>query len=90
MFNGELLVFMTALDPDQPGETIPVQMLVDRSQVENLRGEPRRKKPVAGWVKVSLANHTGGVARVILPQPGQPVGESMWVDVRALKEVAGP
>jgi hypothetical protein len=90
MFRDELLVFLHALHPDRPGETIKVQLLVDQNEVKNLDRQPQRKRPASGWLKVTLANETKGVAEVVLPQPAQPVGESMLVDVNELKKEAGP
>jgi hypothetical protein len=89
MFSGELLVFLKALDPEQPERVIDVQMLVDQSEVERVVGEPRRKRPADAWVRVTLAKEHGGLALVVLPQPAQPVGESMLVDARDLKATAG-
>jgi|SRR6516164_5458716 hypothetical protein len=89
MFNGEFLVRLTGLDPENPGRQIPVQMLVDQSEVEQLSGVPQRDRPVTGWVKVTLAKQHGSIAEVVLPQPAQPVGESLLVEASDLVEVAG-
>jgi hypothetical protein len=90
MFRGELLVYLDAIDPEDRDRTIRVQMLVDHREVEHLGGEPRRNSPVSAWVRVTLANQEGGIAEVVLPQPAQPVGESMLVDVNQLRETPGP
>jgi hypothetical protein len=89
MFTGEFLVFLKGLDPENAGRSISIQMLVDEREVKELSGTPQRKKPVEGWVKVTLANEQGGVAEVVLPQPAQPVGENMLVEASDLTEVAG-
>jgi hypothetical protein len=89
MFNDELLVYLKGLHPDRPDQPIEVQMLVDRNEVEGMSGQPRRSRPANGWVRVTLARSKGGVAEVILPQPAQPVGESLLVDDQELSRAAG-
>jgi hypothetical protein len=93
MFRDELLVYLNGLDPVEKGKTIRVQLLVDQQEVEGLRGTPRRHQPAEGWLKVTLTSEEGpddGIAHVILPQPAQPVGESLLVDAAELKLIAGP
>lgn len=90
MFRGELLVFLNAIDPTDHAKTIKVQMLVDTKEVDGLEGNPQRHKPVVGWVKVTLADQRDDLALVVLPQPAQPVGESMLVKVAELKEKPFP
>jgi hypothetical protein len=89
MFRGELLVYLKGYDPENPGERIKVQMLVDEKEVEGLRGEPKRNQPVDAWVKVTLTGESKGRSRVILPQPAQPVGESMLVDAGDVRAKPG-
>ena len=86
MFKGELLVYLHGLHPERRGESIRVQMLVDEQEVKALTGEPKRNNPVSGWLKVSLGHEEGGVAEVVLPQPAQPVGESLLVRSSELKK----
>lgn len=90
MFNGELLLRLNGLDPEQRGETIPVQMLADEREVVGLEGTPSRNNPVKGWLRVTLVNEHGGISKVILPQPAQPVGESLLVESMNLRATAGP
>jgi hypothetical protein len=89
MFRNEFLVHLRALNPARSSERIPVQLLVDRSELENLHGEPERNQPVRGWLRVTLTQEVKGKAHVILPQPAQPVGESMWVDASEVTKDAG-
>ena len=89
MFRDEFLVHLGALNSAHSGERITVQLLVDRSELENLHGQPKRNRPVPGWLRVTLAQEVEGKAHVILPQPAQPVGESMWVDASEVKKDAG-
>lgn len=89
MFTDELLVYLDGLDPVHPEQAIKAQMLVDRREVEGLVGTPSRDRPAAGWVRVTLAKESGGVAEVVLPQPAQPFGEILLVDSRQLKRAAG-
>lgn len=87
MFRDEFLVFIDGLDPDHINESVRVQVLVD-SDLVKLRGkEPKRGQPVAGLLRVSVAKVlSNGVAIVVLPQPGIPVGESVLVREGALVE----
>jgi hypothetical protein len=88
MFRGEFLVYVNGMDPRKPDERIRVQLLVDQREVA-LSGEPQRHRPVSGWLRVTLASAWNGVGEIILPQPAQPVGESMLVDVSDLREDVG-
>jgi hypothetical protein len=87
MFKGELLVFLDGLS--EAREPISVQMLVDELEVEGLDREPGPGEPAHGWVRVALAREHKGVAEVILPQPAQPVGDSLLVDRGQLKAKVG-
>jgi hypothetical protein len=86
MFRGELLVRLEGMDPKNPGQRIPVQLFVDRSEVAELQGEPRRNNPAGGWLRVTLVFEQGTIGQVILPQPGQPVGESLLVSMEEFRE----
>jgi hypothetical protein len=79
MFRGEWLVFVKALDPENPSTEVKVQLLVDQREVVNVRGTPRRHDPADGWLRVTVAGHEGEFARLVLPQPAQPLGENILV-----------
>ena len=87
MFDGEFLVFVNAVDPRSPSQTISVQLLVDREVVE-FKGQPARGCAVDGRLRVSVLDNQGGFAFVALPQPAIPVGERMIVRADELSEVA--
>jgi hypothetical protein len=86
MFRGEFLAHLAGYKREQPDKLVPVQMLVDQNEVVGLVREPNRNKPEPAWVRVTLAGEEHGLPRVILPQSAQPVGESMLVDAKLLKE----
>lgn len=86
MFKGELLIFLEGLHPDRLDRKIKVQLLVDNQEVTGLTGVPKRKQPVSGWLQVSLSAKKGGIAEVVLPQPGQPVGTYLLVNAEDLKK----
>ena len=90
MFKGELLVYLDGLDPEIAEKLIHVQMLVDEQEVVGLDREPKRNQPATGWVRVTLAREVSGFAKVVLPQPAQPVGESLLVDAERLRIRPGP
>jgi hypothetical protein len=91
MFRGELLVYLHGFDPERVDQRIKVQMLADENEVVGLSGVPKRNQPVAGWVRVTLAREQpSGIAEVILPQPAQPVGETLVVDAKELKSTVVP
>jgi hypothetical protein len=94
MFKDELLVYVNGFDPVERGKTIKVQLLVDQQEVEGLRGTPKRNQPASGWLRVTLTEDNDkpeeGIAAVILPQPAQPVGETLLVDANELTRTAGP
>jgi len=89
MFRGEWLVHVDAVNPQDPENKIRVQLLVDESEVADLQGTPRRHQPATGWLRVSLASKAKGLAQVVLPQPAIPVGESMFIPDRLVKQEAG-
>src|SRR2546422_10256456 len=74
MFRDEWLVYVEAVNPQDPENKIRVQLLVDQREVAELQGTPRRHAPAAGWLRVSLASRARGLAQVVLPQPAIPVG----------------
>jgi hypothetical protein len=86
MFRGEFLAHLTGFRVEQPDEPVSVQMLVDQNEVVDLARTPRRNRPEPALIRVTLAGQEHGLSRVILPQPAQPVGESMLVKTTALKE----
>lgn len=83
MFEDEFLVYVDAIDPSSPSSIISVQILVDRDVVE-FSGEPERGKRIKGRLQISVADRSQGIATVVLPQPGIPVGDSMIVNEGAL------
>jgi hypothetical protein len=90
MFKGEFLVYLNGFDPVRPEEPIKAQMLVDKNEVEGIKGEPKRNSPATGWVRVTIARKVGGgMAEVVLPQPAQPVGEILLVAADELQPRAG-
>ena len=79
MFNDELLVFITGVDPQNPDQAVHAQVLVDSDLVKGLKNKPERGKPVKGELRVGIVRISKGIAVVVLPQTGIPVGESMAV-----------
>ncbi|HJT30694.1 MAG TPA: hypothetical protein VJ783_01420 [Pirellulales bacterium] len=79
MFKDELLIFIEGVDPERPDKPLVAQVLVDADLVRSVHGTPQRGRPVACALKVGLVRITGGVATIVLPQSGIPVGESMLV-----------
>ena len=94
MFKDELLVFLSGFDPVEKDKPIKVQLLVDQQEVEGLHGTPKRNQPATGWLRVMITTDDDkpeeGIAAVILPQPAQPVGETLLVDANELRRAAGP
>ncbi len=78
MFPGEYLAIFGALDPNDPNKQIKVRVLVDKENIE-VEGVPAKGKPARGQLRVYVADRQKGYVLVILPQPGQPVGESAVV-----------
>jgi hypothetical protein len=78
MFPGEYLAIFEALDPNDPNRQIKVRVLVDKENIE-VGGVPEKGKPARGQLRVYVAEKKKGYVLVILPQPGQPVGESAVV-----------
>jgi hypothetical protein len=85
MFRGEFLVYFNGFHLEDPEKQIKIQMLVDEKEVKVAHGEPKRNRPAQGWVKVTLASEKEGISRIILPQPAQPVGESMLIKTQDLR-----
>jgi hypothetical protein len=90
MFKDEWLVRVDALNPENRDQTVAVQLFADARDVTGLHGEPRRNMPVNGWLVVSLAGQTQGLAEIVLPQPSQPLGETIVVHNDAVKTEPGP
>lgn len=80
LFKDEWIVLIDAVDPKDPAKTIEVQMFADADLVEGLEGTPARKQPVKGWVRASLASIRDGLALILLPQFGVPVGEYLLMN----------
>lgn len=78
MFPGEYLAIFEALDPNDPTKRITVRVLVDKENIK-ADGTPDRGKPVKGRLRVYMVAKQRGYVLAILPQPGQPVGESVVV-----------
>ncbi len=89
MFHGEWLVRLDAISPENPGQSVRVQLLVDQREVANVRGSPRRRHPSDGWLRVALAGREGDFLRVVLPQPAQPFGEIVLVREGVAREEPG-
>lgn len=86
MFKGEYLVYLNGYNPSEPDKPIQAQMLVDEHEVRLIGDKPpKRNAPVEASVRVMLLGTTKGIAEVVLPQPAQPVGERMLVDVKDLQ-----
>jgi hypothetical protein len=90
MFRGEWLVFLDVINPQNPEQTLRVQLLVDQREVSELRGDPKRNQPAEGWLRVALAGKAKGFAQLVLPQPATPVGESILLDEKLVKSQPGP
>jgi len=88
MFRGEYLVYVQGIDQSDKKGSIEVQLFVDENAVKCLNGIPQHNKRATGWLRVALANVEQGMARVVLPQPAVPVGESMIVKETDLREAA--
>jgi hypothetical protein len=80
MFDGEYLVSFEAADLQHPEQRIPVRLLADELDVKIQSGTPVRHSPAEGLLRVEVVERTKGLALLILPQPGQPVGERAYVD----------
>jgi len=85
MFREEWLVFVQAINPDDPTQTVRVQLFADAREVSGVEGEPKHKQPVPAWLRVSLVRKKNGFAHVILPQPSTPIGEDILVDGKLVK-----
>jgi len=80
MFPGEYLAIFEAQDPGDADaqKRITVRVLVDKENIE-VDGVPQRGKPVKGRLKVHIVAKHQGYVSAVLPQPGEPVGESVVV-----------
>jgi hypothetical protein len=79
LFRGEYLVHVQGIDRSGGRNAIPVQLFVDENVIKNLSEIPQQGKPATGLLRVALAGVSKDLARVVLPQPAAPVGESMFV-----------
>ena len=86
MFRDEFLVFLDALDPKKPNEVTKAQLLVDRRDVAGIRGTPKRNNPAPGWLRIVLGGSEGDWEMVILPQPSQPLGQSIFLKKGSAKK----
>jgi hypothetical protein len=84
MFRDELLVLIDGIRREEPGKPVTAQVLVDADLVHGLKGTPQRGKPVEGYLRGGIRRVTGGIATVVLPQEGIPVGGWMLVKAEAL------
>ena len=85
MFHGEWLVFVKSTDAAQ-GRTIITKLLADERDVKYSGPAPKRGKPVSGWLRVSWLGKEGAYAKVVLPQPANPSGESILIDQESVKQ----
>ncbi len=79
MFRGEYLAIFSARDPQDPSKAITVRVFADKENFDEVSGTPSKDRPVKGRLKVYVVAKKQGFASAILPQPGQPVGESVVV-----------
>lgn len=86
MFRDELLVYVDGISPDKPNNPLTAQVLVDADLVRDLKGTPERGKPVEGYLRVGIRRVTRGIATVVLPQDGIPVGNWMLVKAETLAD----
>ena len=78
MFDGELLVSIQGINPQNPKGPFRVQLLADSALV-TCGTKPERGRPVEGRLRVGVVRIKEGIATVVLPQPAIPVGEAMLV-----------
>ena len=89
-FRGEFLVYLKALNPSHPEESVDAQLFADERDVVGVQGTPERNRPVPAWLVVSLVRTSHGLAQLVLPQPAQPLGENLLSDEDELThEVVG-
>jgi hypothetical protein len=89
MFRDELLAYIDARSPDDPNKAVKTQLLVDQRDVVDIDGRPKQNNPVSGWLRVSVVGKKGNWMEVVLPQPSQPLGETILVDSGAVREQPG-
>ena len=89
MFRDEFLVYLDVVDPQNPKQTMAVQLLVDQREVTNLRGTPKRSRPAEGWLRVAFARKENGFVQVVLPQPPNLGSENILVEERRVRPAAG-
>jgi hypothetical protein len=86
MFRGEYLVYLDALNPNRPDEEVHAQLFVDERDVRAIQGTPSRNQPVPAWLAVSLVRTSHGFAQIVLPQPAQPLGDTLLIDEDKIKQ----
>jgi hypothetical protein len=89
MFEGEYLVHLDALNPDNPEQRVAIKLLVDHRDVADIQGTPERHKPASALLRVEVGNKAKGLVRIVLPQPAVPVGESVFMAADDVKQRAG-
>jgi hypothetical protein len=90
MFKDEWLVHVDALNPRNTEQTVPIQLFADARDVAGIRGSPRRNVPAEAWLVVSFAGQRKGLAEIVLPQPSQPLGETVAIPAGAVRMEPGP
>jgi hypothetical protein len=89
MFQGEWLVYLDVAGPGNPEQPVRAQVLVDQRLVKGVQGSPNRNAPAPAWLRVELADTRNGFAVVVLPQPAQPVGATVFIDQGRVRQDPG-
>ena len=77
MFKEEYLVYLEAFDPRSPGKPVRAQLLVDKREISTIQGTPKRNSPTPARLRVTRLKREGDWDVLILPQPCQPLGETI-------------
>lgn len=77
MFKDEYLVYLDAHDPRSPGKPVKTQLLVDQREISGIHGTPKRNSPAPAQLRVTRLKSEGDWDVLILPQPCQPLGETI-------------
>jgi len=85
MFRDEYLVYLDVVQPDNRVKKIRAQLLVDQREIKDISGQPERDHPASAWLRVSLIGREKGFAQLVLPQPANPIGESVLMEESAVK-----
>jgi hypothetical protein len=88
MFRGEYLVYLDALNPNNPKQEVKAQLFADERDVKDIVGQPGRNHPASAWLAVSLVRKGNGLALIVLPQPAQPFGETLLINEEKVKDRA--